>query len=147
MSAAAKECPTCGASDRHRDGRCRPCRQAAAKRARDRNPGYRREYQARWRKSDPGREKSYRLKSRYGITQERFDEMLLEQGGVCAICSQPETALHNTGQVRRLSVDHCHETGAVRGLLCHRCNLVLGRVEDATAILDAAAVYLRRAAS
>lgn len=55
------------------------------------------------------------LRSRYGITTEQYDEMLAEQAGVCAICGNPP-------KKRRLYVDHDHDTGRVRGLLCAHCN-------------------------
>jgi hypothetical protein len=58
------------------------------------------------------------LKDRYGLTPERFDEMVVDQEGRCAICRRefPQTP----------HVDHDHETGKVRGLLCRRCNIMLG---------------------
>jgi len=58
----------------------------------------------------------------YGITLDEYEERLAAQGGVCARCGQ------EPGQLR-LAVDHCHVTGAVRGLLCGSCNTYLGRLE------------------
>lgn len=66
-----------------------------------------------------------RLRARYGITADEYDAMLDKQGGVCAICGSPPR-----GQ-KRLHVDHDHETGVVRGLLCHVCNVWLGILEKA----------------
>ena len=61
----------------------------------------------------------------YGITPSDFEDMAKEQGGVCAICGRAPA-----GKKRRvLSVDHDYPTGAVRGLLCVRCNSCLGWVE------------------
>lgn len=80
-----------------------------------------------------------KLKIRYGITLEEFEHMLALQGGVCAICKQPE----NDRYKRRLSVDHDHSTGKVRGLLCHMCNTALGKLKDNPELFDAAASYLR----
>jgi hypothetical protein len=57
-------------------------------------------------------------RSRTGITQAEYDRLLVEQGGHCALCP-------NTPKTRRLHVDHDHATGAVRGLLCFRCNRFL----------------------
>lgn len=62
------------------------------------------------------------LKCNYGITLDDYDKLCLDQNNVCAICEQPQ--LH-----QRLSVDHCHNTGKVRGLLCQSCNLTLGILE------------------
>lgn len=79
------------------------------------------------------------IKARYGLTLEEFEEILELQGGVCAICKQPEKDRYK----RRLCVDHDHETGKVRGLLCHMCNTALGKFSDDPDRLDAAAAYLR----
>ena len=83
------------------------------------------------------RERSYR--KLYGIGIADYDRMLSEQGGVCAICGTNEALKSNPG--RYFSVDHCHKTGAVRGLLCVACNHLLGRFEKhETAIFK----YLKR---
>ena len=76
------------------------------------------------------------LKCRYGITLEDYALMLAEQGGVCAICGTPPS------EARVLDVDHCHESGTVRGLLCRSCNLCLGRMSDDPDLLRRAADYL-----
>ncbi len=65
-----------------------------------------------------------RLKHHYGLTPEDFDRMMLEQGGTCAICEQPFA-----NKPYEPHIDHCHETGEVRGLLCSPCNVALGRFE------------------
>lgn len=66
------------------------------------------------------------LKHKYGITLETFNKMLETQGGVCFICGKG-----NQGKLINapLSVDHCHETGKIRGLLCSPCNSRLGWYE------------------
>jgi hypothetical protein len=94
---------------------CKECMRIASADYRQRNPDYSR------RKS---------LKSECGITLEQYDEMLKAQGGVCAICKKSERTKTNKGEVRALAVDHDHETGHVRGLLCGRCNRALGTVES-----------------
>jgi len=88
--------------------------------------------QARKCNNDP-RLRSFELK-RYGITVAEYDALLEKQGGVCAICRK-----HSK---RRLCVDHCHRTGTVRGLLCHRCNLGLGYLKEDQASLVATLAYL-----
>lgn len=65
----------------------------------------------------------------YGISFEQYNKMLEAQNGVCAICKQPETKT-NRGTVKSLAVDHCHNTGRVRGLLCMECNMLVGRLEE-----------------
>lgn len=82
--------------------------------------------------------KSWDLQRAYGISKADYDRMLAAQGGVCATCKQPQAGS------RRLAVDHCHMTGAVRGLLCTRCNYALGQARDNPALLRAMANYLER---
>ena len=79
--------------------------------------------------------KSY-LKRKYGLTLEQYDAMLEAQGGVCAICRRPRP------EERTLHVDHDHDTGAIRGLLCFTCNNALGDFRDEPALFHAAAEYL-----
>lgn len=81
--------------------------------------------------------------TRYGITLEQYIEMVAEQNGVCAICKKPETARNTT----RLSIDHCHATGKVRGLLCQQCNKMLGMGKDNPETLQAAINYLNSTAT
>lgn len=78
----------------------------------------------------------------YGITQAHYDEMLKAQKHRCAICDSHVIALK-----RQLFVDHCHRTGAVRGLLCMKCNLGLGAFEDRPARIIKAVDYLERSAT
>jgi len=70
--------------------------------------------------------------------------MFLSQNGVCAICSGGET-VKTRGTLRRLAVDHDHETGKVRGLLCNRCNNGLGNFRDDPDLLREAIAYLQEA--
>lgn len=90
----------------------------------------------------PGRSRSH-LRRVYGLTPEDIQTISNRQGGVCAICRRPETALNSKGAPRtRLNVDHDHITGQNRGLLCVRCNMGLGSFADDPALLRAAANYL-----
>jgi ferric-dicitrate binding protein FerR (iron transport regulator) len=82
---------------------------------------------------------NHHLKAKYGITVDDYDRMLAAQGGGCAICGGPPRARYH-----RFHVDHNHETGIVRGLLCDNCNHIVGRMQDNPEILQAAANYLRR---
>ena len=81
-------------------------------------------------------QRRYRLKTQYNLTLEDYEAMHEAQGGGCAICGEAE----DTG--RLLAVDHDHETGLVRGLLCTRCNTGLGLFRDNPDLLDAAREYL-----
>lgn len=73
----------------------------------------------------------------YGVTPEQYVNMYDAQGGGCAICHQP-------CMTKQLSVDHCHQTGKVRALLCDRHNRALGYFDDSPELLRAAAEYLER---
>jgi hypothetical protein len=79
------------------------------------------------------RDKYYR--NYYGISLEEYNSLFDKQGGVCAICSTPPST-------RRLAVDHCHDTGKVRGLLCVKCNAGIGNLNDDVEMLKAAIKYL-----
>lgn len=76
------------------------------------------------------------LRYYYGITPQTYDEMLLNQNGVCKICGK------SPGK-NRLCVDHSHSTKVVRGLLCFKCNRGLGMFNDTPEILEKALTYLK----
>jgi len=85
------------------------------------------------------------LKVKYGISLERYNEVLKEQNGVCAICKKAETNHSNKkGPVDSLRVDHCHSTGKVRGLLCSECNFGISKFDDDTNLLLEAIKYLKK---
>lgn len=127
-----KACTRCGEtkplenfySDRRssdgKQGRCKPCHN---------DRGHHNNYSENRRK--------WNLFTKYGISVEQYEELLLRQGGVCKICG------NECSSGRRLSVDHCHETGRVRGLLCVNCNHGVGKFNDDPERLEAAARYLR----
>lgn len=87
-----------------------------------------------------------KLVQNYGITRDDYEAMLEAQQGVCAVCQRPETkrANNGSGELRELSVDHCHATGQVRGLLCSTCNSAIGLLDEDESRLLAAISYLRR---
>lgn len=80
------------------------------------------------------------LRRHFGIEPEQYEEMLASQGGCCAICGMPETA---NGR-KNLSVDHCHTTGLVRGLLCSKCNHGIGQFNDSVEVMKKAILYLEK---
>ena len=82
-----------------------------------------------------------RRQEKYGVSPDQYNSMLEAQGGVCAICRRAETQEYN-GSVKRLCVDHDHDTGVVRSLLCAGCNVMIGHAGDDPGILVAAAAYL-----
>lgn len=81
----------------------------------------------------------------YGLTEAEYQAMLAAQGGLCAICRTPEAVKGKPEASFR--VDHCHTTGAVRGLLCAHCNSGLGQFRDDPTLLRKAAAYLTRSSS
>jgi hypothetical protein len=84
--------------------------------------------------ANPERRRDFRLRARYGITLAAFAALEKAQGGACAICQKLSG---------RLAVDHEHDTGAVRGLLCVLCNAGLGHFDDDEARIERALEYLR----
>lgn len=86
-----------------------------------------------------------RLKKKFGITLLDVDAMLLAQGMVCAICGSTSKKVdYRSKKLHDFSVDHCHVTGKVRGLLCSDCNRGIGLLGDDPAVLRRAADYIDR---
>lgn len=105
--------------------------------------GYR-AYGRAHRLANPGLHRGYGFKRYYGIDTAEYQRMFAAQGGVCAICAKVERAKTPAGEIKWLSVDHHHESGAVRELLCSHCNHTLGHANDDPIVLRAAADYLER---
>ena len=109
----------------------------------EKNRAHARKWYAEHRDEINARKRNYRaehlddirLLQRYNITSRDYDKLLAAQNGRCAICRKPPNG-------RRLSVDHDHVTGKVRGLLCQKCNAILGLADDSIAILIEATEYL-----
>lgn len=95
------------------------------------------EYQARKKAEDPEAWRARNKLWRYNMTLEHYRKMLEDQKGLCGICERDITQKNH--------IDHCHETGEVRGLLCHVCNQGLGAFNDSIPGLEAAIEYLRKA--
>lgn len=118
--------------ERARHSRCKACRK---------------EQFREWAKRPHSKlqKRARRLAREYQLSESDYAQMLDSQGGGCAICGAVETSPVAIGPgVRRLAVDHDHETGDVRGILCNRCNQGLGRFADDPERLRRAADYLER---
>lgn len=140
-------------------------RREANARWRAKHPEKAKELSSRFRKANPEKARAAALKHYYankealnakavhknrkrkfGITRDQFEALLESQGGVCAICRNPETATRQ-GKVKSLAVDHDHASGKIRGLLCMACNTMIGNSKERLEVLQAAILYLKTHAS
>jgi hypothetical protein len=140
-----------------RDGRrndCKACNLAAKKRRYDADPAAAIARVKRWQQENAERLNAYRrqrnalperkramrdgyYRRTFGMSADDFDALLESQGGGCAICGKrPE-------RQASLHVDHCHDSGRVRGIVCVNCNQGLGQFGDDPELLERAAAYLR----
>lgn len=104
-----------------------------------RRPNYFRDYAREYKKKHPrsARDlKNDQLRWSFGITIEDYERMFVQQNGVCAVCSSPPAAK------KALAVDHCHESGLIRGLLCDPCNTALGLLRECPTRMDALKAYI-----
>jgi len=110
---------------RNKYGQCKICRNV---------------YQAAYKRANPKKFSPYNVdyhrRKKYGVTPVEYARMMVEQNGLCAICKEQDS------RGRALDVDHNHETGVVRGLLCNTCNMTLGKVKDNTELLKSMIAYL-----
>lgn len=126
---------------------CKECRNEHNRKYLKENPEKAKEHNDKWKE----RRKEYykrpenaiklrnsHLKRNFNITVEEYNQMFKEQNGVCAICGSPEVSDRNFN----LCIDHDHETGKIRGLLCNKCNRGLGYFLDNPKILENALKYL-----
>ncbi len=152
-----KRCPHCEEIKptdefyRRKDGYlsswCKICNRYWAKRWYKAHPGESARRSKEWREKNPeryaatkGRRREHdrllEIKRRYGLEPEEYKLLLDKQKGVCATCG-------SEFKRREPVVDHCHETGDVRGLLCRRCNSVLGYVQDDLGLLEGLRRYVK----
>jgi hypothetical protein len=129
---------------------CKECSKSASKVWRKNNPVRYRANRTSWEKDNlelARKRRLTRLKRRYKISKERIEELLKAQDFKCAICKVP---LHSPGDLKpkketaKPIVDHSHEDGHVRGILCSACNVALGLLEDDLVIIKAAYQYIKR---
>lgn len=109
---------------------------AASKKWRENNAEKHKEYNREWKRANKDKTRAYHLKSKFDITQDDYDRMLDDQGSACAICG--------TSYDKTYHVDHDHDTGEVRGLLCDCCNRGLGYFKDNPSIMASAITYLSK---
>jgi hypothetical protein len=82
------------------------------------------------------KQKWYAMKSMYGVTKEQYEAKFFAQNGLCEICHKPS--------LKPLNVDHNHETGKVRGLICLQCNHAIGLFRENLDSIKSAVVYLEK---
>jgi len=95
-----------------------------------------------WNAANPEKYAANRLNSKlklYKLSKYQYEELLLKQDFKCAICSR-----HQNETDKSLSIDHDHNTGKIRGLLCHNCNLAVGHLKDDPVLAIKASEYLKK---
>lgn len=114
---------------------------------------------AKWRKNNKERKNEYakeyyqenkdrmnvrRIERLYGLSPEEHQRMKDEQGNLCKLCNQPETGTNAmNGKIQELCIDHCHDTGKVRGLLCRRCNHLIAALGDTEQSIERVFHYMK----
>ncbi len=111
-------------------------REEERQKRRRQTPAYKNNYR-KWAKKNPEKKRASKIKSKFGMTPGDYEKKLIEQRGVCAICKQKEFVSN-----RHLAVDHSHVTQKNRGLLCTKCNSVLGWVNEDITTLHSMIQYL-----
>lgn len=103
------------------------------------NPEFQRKRKIREERYKPSWRR-YHLKKNYGITPDEWNDMLIQQDGRCAICSRDFSEINK----KHIHVDHNHMTGAIRQMLCHKCNQGIGSFNEDVSLLRAAVQYIQR---
>lgn len=125
---------------RSKDGRCSYCRDcmkdyrlSRIDSERERIRKSRAENPEKWKEYSRKHDRTKRL-NKHGLTRESFSQLAKQQDGKCLICQEVPSDI--------LVMDHCHETGKFRGLLCRKCNAAIGQLYDDPELLRRAADYL-----
>ena len=144
----SKYCPSCetikpldqfGSNKSQHDGkqsRCKPCCVASVTASRHKNPEAHRRSSKNWREKKPDRHADNHAKHLYGVEHGTYARMFTDQFGLCAICNGPPK------EGERLHIDHCHDTGKVRALLCRGCNTGIGQLKHDPELVLKARDYL-----
>lgn len=135
----SKICSSCGVEKPHsefykqkdkKDGLRSNCKTCISEKSKQRWSS-----DSNFRKRGNMRSRKHALMKNYGLTMDDFFNLVEEQGGKCAIC---QIDLPHTKPV----VDHCHVTGKVRGILCHKCNSGIGMLNDDARTIERALKYI-----
>lgn len=145
----SKRCPKCEEekpveefSPRRKGGQlrqpyCKPCSRSVNRDNYRRNGNNWVETRKRYEKTGKGKSRHY--KHKYGINEKEYRDLVDLFGGQCGICGKTEKE-----EGKRLSVDHCHTTGEVRGILCMDCNVSLGRMKEDPSLLREMIRYINK---
>lgn len=138
-------CSTCGKEKTRNNGKikrliCVLCEAVRAKKWREENQEYVKAKKNAEYRQNPLKLKNKSLKTIYGINLDQYNKLLASQKELCAVCNTQESSKRN----KYLSVDHCHKTGVIRGLLCSNCNRALGLLKDNKNVLMAMISYLEK---
>lgn len=145
-----KRCPVCKVvkpfSDYHKSSssvtgcqsRCIPCHTAGRLAWWRNNKQHTKDYRRKNLHRRKEKDRWWNILKKYGITKDEYVAMLAAQGGKCLICGSLPTSQ------RHFSVDHCHETGRIRGILCAKCNTGIGLLGDDVERLKKSVAYLEK---
>lgn len=118
-------------------------KQECHKRVKQKFPDRNKQKAKEWRKRNPEKSRMSSLLSKHKITENQYKKIIKDHNGKCAICKTDARIKSKTeGLKSALAIDHCHETGKIRGLLCHGCNIALGAFKDSIKNLKEAIGYL-----
>lgn len=124
---------------------CKSCWNSYVRAHKARNREKDRAQQRAWKLANADSFRCSHLRSLYGLSLAEYQRLETEQEGKCACCRQPEIGTYRSNGVikqKRLAVDHCHDTGRIRGLLCANCNTALGLIQEDPARARSLADYL-----
>lgn len=148
------KCKRCGELRRYsgfykapdcKDGRrpvCKICIREQQKETYARNRKNRQQKQREWGAANRDYQRENNLRKKYNIGVVEYEQMFVSQGGKCGVCGLPEIVCDKAGKLKRLAVDHNHETGKIRGLLCQKCNQALGLLDENPVIIRSLADYI-----
>ena len=120
---------------------CKVCKREEFSAHRAKNKDKYNEYNKKWyaKPENAAKVRGYWLGRKFKVSLDDYDRMFAEQNGTCAICGSPDSG----GVGPHFSVDHCHTTGKIRGLLCRSCNVGIGNFQDNPETMAAAIEYLK----
>lgn len=124
------------------DGACYDCKIIRSRDYKRNHKKQQADYRAAYSKDNKDEICIHRYKTKHGLTRKEVKLLLKLSKGTCQLCGLEETAKDRNGKIKRLCIDHNHVTGAVRGVICYSCNIVLGHFKDNIERFEKAIKYL-----